>query len=244
MLTTNILFEIYSFHGSSLYEFDIIQIVIYSITIILNLILSFYSLFKPNDFAIISEDMYIKLRKSTLLFNDPGNESIEKVLLLTINISGYKIKNVMNTSTIHYNINICVNNLNYYVSRTLVDFYSLDRALRENFPKSDFPNLIFPEFSMDLLKKCTIEERAAMLGAYLQVLCSAEFMTSDLLNFLQIEGDYRDSLAYKHNLIIEELLPNSEGLSRQRAESKILDYYNPSVIQPIENESNKKLNLK
>ena len=154
LLTMNIFTKLYSFSGSSLYQFDIIQISCYAISILLCIILSFYSIFRQNDFTVISDDLYKKLRRSSSLFDDPC--SIENELLLHITIPGCKMRTANDVSTIHYKIRIGVNNdESYEISRTLADFYSLDKTLRESFPKTSFPNLKFPEFPIEILTKCS-----------------------------------------------------------------------------------------
>lgn len=225
LLVFNVIDGIYDFDGDMLYQFDLIQIISYVISILICTVLSFYSVFLPDDFTVISDDLYIKLKRSALLFDDSETDLTKEEVMLRVSIAGYKIKQIQNTSYIQYNLNITVNNTNYKISRSVADFEALDQALREKFPKADFPNLEFPEFSPEVLRKCSTEERGNLLGKYLAFLCHDDFMTPDLLNFLQIEGAYRDILTHKHNLMLEERLLGAESIPR--SESKLIDYYTP-----------------
>jgi PX domain len=225
LLVLSILTDSYKDTEAGSYQFDIIQITAYTLTIPITILLSFYSIFRPNDFAVISNEMYLKLKRPSLLFDDTTNKSLENKITLDINITGYKIKQVLNTSVINYNINVAVNDTTYGISRSLADFEALDRAMRKTFSINCFPNLTFPDFNLEVLRKMNAVERGDLLCKYLKALCFSEFMTPDLLNFLQIEGNYRDLLSCKHNLMQEELIQNSD--IAPRAESSSLTYYSP-----------------
>ena len=227
LLLFNILTGNYTYYGEVLYQFDLIQIISYSLSILLCLLLSFYSIFRPNDFSMVSADLFAKLKRSAMLFDDTDSGGLDEEIVLTASIAGYKSKEVQNSFFIKYNINITINEKKYCISRSLSDFEALDKALREKFPRVDFPNLKFPEFSVEILRKCNTEERGTILGKYLSFLCKDDFMTPDLLNFLQIEGNYRDLLSYKYNLLLEERYPNSDSVPR--AESKFFGYYSPNI---------------
>ena len=217
----------YNYSGNGFYQFDLIQIASYSFSLLCCCLLSYYALFRPNDYLVISDDMHLKLHPKYLI-DDIENETNDSEIIFKVNITGYKIKQIKNSSIIHYNINISINDSVITISRSLIDFEALDKSLREKFSPIESPNLKFPEFSITFLRNCNIDDRGQALCTYLNALCGAEFffMTPDLLNFLHIEGNYRDLLTFKHSQNIEERL-NSDSLPR--AESSIFDYYRPRL---------------
>lgn len=227
LLSFNLYTGIYSFTGSELYQFDIIQIFAYCLSIIICLLLTFYSIFLPNDFTMITPDVYLKLKKSSILFDDTGNESTDEHINIKAGISGYKIKQVSATSIVHYKITVTLNILKYTISRSLFDFEELDKTLREKFPKSLYPNLNFPNFHVEHLRKVSPDERGVELNKYLTGVVCQDFMTPDLLNFLQIEGNYRDILMLQHSQMAEERYNIHE--TPQRATSSTFSYYTQAI---------------
>ena len=234
LLSMNMYWKVYSYNKNTEIAYAFVQICLYGVSIVISIVLFSYAIFRPDDFTVIPHDMFFKLKRSSLVF-DEGNESIEDNIQIKIRVGGYKIKPILNTSVIHYNFNIGINDTFYSISKSLIDFESLDKALRGKFPKDDFPNLKFPEFSMELLRKYETKERGDELCKYLNSICKPDFMTPDLLNFLQIEGNYRDLLTYKHNLVIEERFQNNDSIPR--AESSVFLYYNPASPSKYEHSS-------
>ena len=233
LLTFNFVTEYYDFDGKSLFSFDIVQITAYVVTIILCILLSFYAIFMPNDFSIISPDLFKKLKKSTKLFEDTTTEHNEEDIIIKTSIIGNKIKEVKGIRIISYTISVSHNSSSNQISRTLEDFEALDSSLRKKFPRSEYPNLAFPEFVIENIRKESIENRAKILQVYLSELCVQEFMTSDLLNFLQIEGHTRDLLAFRNSTGIDEKINFSEEVIR--SESNISPYFSPnSLVQQID----------
>lgn len=227
LLVLNIIYNEYEYSGSDFFKFDLIQIISYVFIVVICALLTYYSVFRPNDFSVITNEMYQKLNKSSFSFDDRQNEANDSEINFRVNITGYKIKQVMNSSSIHYSINVQINESVRTISRSLVDFEFLDKSLREQFAGRGFP-----DFSIIALRNFNVDERGQALCSYLTALCNVDYMTPDLLNFLQIEGNYRDILTYKYSQTINEPILLNE--SYPRAESNIqLYHYKPNHI-PIE----------
>lgn len=230
--------HLYKFKGENLLKFDVIQVLSYTLSIIICCLLSFYSIFRPNDFVITSPELYKRLKKSTMLFEESGLETED--IVIKANIIGYKIKQVQSITLLLFNVNISVNGVLHSVSRSLADFEALDLGLREKFPKSQYPNLNFPEFQRELLRKEDPSTRAKLLNVYISALCCSDFMTSELLNFLQIEGNCRDLLIIRNSIGFEDKIALSEDPGR--SESSIYHYYTPALNLPA-NDSGGSQNL-
>lgn len=238
LLSFNLSINLYNFQGSELFQFDIIQLLAYILSIILCCLLSSYSIFRPNDFSITSPELIKKLKRSTVLFDETiENDDIK----IKVSIIGYKIKQVQSITLLHFNINVSVNRLVHSISRTLADFEALDLCLREKFPKSQFPNLKFPEFHKEALRKEDPSIRAKLLNTYLSELCCPDFMTSELLNFLQIEGNVRDLLVVRNSIGFEEKTPMSEDFLR--SDSSLFNYHSTNLNLSNQDSGNL-LNLK
>ncbi|OMJ77834.1 hypothetical protein SteCoe_22502 [Stentor coeruleus] len=227
LLSFNLYSGLYLLKGSELYQFDIIQILAYCLSILICLLLTFYSIFLPNDFTVITANVYLKLKRSSILFDGTGNESTDEQINIKASISGYKIKQVSASSIVHYKITVALNALKYTVSRSLFDFEELDKTLREKFPKSLYPNLNFPSFHVEHLRKLSPDERGIELNKYMVGVVCQDFMTPDLLNFLQIEGNYRDILMLQHSQMAEERYNIRE--TPQRATSSTFNYYTQAI---------------
>ena len=187
----------------------------------------------PNDFSIISPDLFKRLKKSSKIFEDTITEHNEEDIIIKTSIIGNKIKEVKGVRIISYTISVSHNSSSNQISRTLEDFEALDSSLRKKFPRSEYPNLAFPEFIIENIRKESIENRAKILQVYLSELCVQEFMTSDLLNFLQIEGHTRDLLTFRNSTGIDEKINFSEEVIR--SESSISPYFTPnSLIQHLD----------
>jgi hypothetical protein len=233
LLAFNLVFEMYDFSKKSMFQFDLIQIAAYVLTILLCILLTFYAVFLPNDFSMISPDLYTKLKKSTYL-DETKSESQQGIKIKT-SIIGYKVKEVKNARIVYFTIFVNHSSQSFNISRTLADFEALDLALRQKFSKIEFPNLSFPDFSAEDLRKVAAETRVVILNSYLSELCVQEFITPDLLNFLQIEGHARDLIEYRNSIGLEEKLALTEEVIR--SESSISPYFNPSKIMTAPEEN-------
>lgn len=227
LLLLNIVFDKYDFN-STFYQFSLIQILSYCFIISCCALLSYCAVLKPDDFKPFETNMYEKLRKSRNSLTGIRAELSVNEIKFKVNITGYKIKQVSNSKIINYNIHVTLNETTHNIYRSLTDFEALDNSLREKFAKSKF--YAFPQFSMLELRGLDVDNRGKTLCTYLTSVCREEFMSPDLLNFLQIEGNYRDLLTYKHDLILEEKIRSGESYSR--TESVLADYYSPRPVVP------------
>ena len=228
LLGLNVIFQEFEYEGDDFYQFYLIQIFSYVLIMISCCLLSYYAVFRPNDFSIINTEVYYLLEPTPRPPQDEVSETRDSEIKFKLSITGYKIKQVMNSSIIHYNINICINETARTISRSLMDFEFLDKSLREQFSGNNFP-----DFFISSLRNSNVDERGQVLCAYLSALCCPEFMTPDLLNFLQIEDNYRDILTYKHMQAVKELSVTPE--STPRSESTLQFYHHrPATIGPVE----------
>ena len=226
LLGLNIVFQEFEYDGEDFYQFYLIQILSYTMTIVSCCLLSYYAVFRPNDFSVInSPPVYYPLERKPRPLPDEANISRDSEINFKLSITGYKIKPVMNSSIIHYNINICINDTARTISRSLMDFEFLDKSLREQFSGNSFP-----DFSISTLRNSNVEDRGQALCVYLSSLCCSDFMTPDLLNFLQIEGNYRDILTYKHMQAAKELHVASEFTPRSESTIQSYHYRPPALV--------------
>ena len=219
ILVLNTSYDHYEYSGKEFYTFTLIQIASHALSVLFCLILSYFSLFRPNDFTVLTSDIYINLHSRASntedSIRDPDSEISLKITFL-----GFKTKlSDIGTSVPYYKFRIKLNNTQKTISRTLQDF----EILHNSFLNSSF-NLVdlLPHFESSDLIKFEIQERGLELCSYLNSLCKVEFMSGELLTFLMIDEGEKDLLTRRFLEFHEE---RNESHPVPRSQSICLDYF-------------------
>lgn len=133
-----------------------------------------------------------------------------------VSIRDYKLKVDKGKQTIYYNITIRIKGDSYKIRKTYKDFDKLYRAIRNNFPMETFPYMSFPSFPIFAGTSLTMDEKTLALNDFLKALCCPEFMTEETLDFLNIQGSFREKLSEEHQDIIE----SEKGLNIAEVEAE------------------------
>ncbi|OMJ87315.1 hypothetical protein SteCoe_11001 [Stentor coeruleus] len=232
LLLMNILVTDYNYSGVEFFSFSLIQIISYIVVTSISLFLAFLALFRPNDFTVISPNFPEKLEENFIVKDEGGIDKKLDEISLRISYTRYKIRQMQNSSLIQYKVNLNINTSIIHITRTLNDFEGLDRLLKSKFARGQIHARSFPEFPTEKLRSSSINERGQALCEYLNNLLSIEFMTPELIDFLNIEGEYRDILTLKHSQLIGERLPNEETILRNESFSG--NYYSPYSTENTE----------
>ena len=221
ILILNLMTGSYEFSGGEFFRFSLIQITCYSVSVTFCIFLTYFAIFRPNDFAVLNTDVYYKLDPRNFLNEDSLRMSEEGVF--KISCTGYKTKVVNNTAITHFKFSIKVNGTVHVISKAFQDFETLDKALKSG-PYSFGEGL--PDLNYGKILSLNVQERGAELGRYLNQVCIIEFMSEFLLDFLNIEGTLKDNLLNKH------LELHDQGFQpdlNSRSESVCLDYFTPRL---------------
>ena len=219
ILILNTTVDHYEYSGREFYTFTLIQIVSHVLSVLFCLILSYFSVFRPDDFTVLTSDIYINLN-SRASHTDDSIRDTDSEISIKINFLGFKAKlNTSGSSTPYYKFRIKINTSQKTISRTLQDFEILHSSLKSSsFHLSDS----LPEFDSSDLIKIDVQERGGELCKYLNLLCRAEFMSAELLKFLMIEGLEKDLLTRKFLEFHEE---RNESNPAPRSDSICLNYF-------------------
>ena len=217
ILILNLATGSYQFSGNEFFRFSLIQITCYSISVAFCMFLTYFALFRPNDFTVLNTDVYLKL--DTRNFFNEDSLKLSEDGGFKINCTGYKTKVVNNTGITHFKFSIKVNGAVHVISKTFQDFEGLVKAL-----KSLGEGL--PDLNYGKILGLSVQERGAELGKYLSQICVTEFMSEFLLDFLGVEGVLKENLLNRH-LEAHDRGPQPD--SNSRSESVCLDYYTPRL---------------
>lgn len=173
--------------------------------------LTILALCKPNEFDKnkdeVSANLIKRARVSVGIRNSmPEDKGLAGAVL--VSIKDYKIKVENNKKIVLYNITIKIKGEVYKIRRTYNDFDKLYKSIKKSFPIEIFPYMVFPQFPVFTNMNFTMEEKTLYLNDFLVSLCCPEFMLEETLNFLNIQGPFREKLLEEH----EEVLETEKGL--------------------------------
>ena len=206
ILVINIIDDNYLDINQQITEYYEGQTILYSFAIFFDLVLSIYAFFKPDDFIF-------NLRDNNKKFITPSEETNEKKIL--VSMSGYKIKEINNNKVIYYDIIVFANGSTHKVSRTYNEFDEVNKAILNGMNSDLQPNIILPELPNFYQKNLSLEEKTAALGDYLNSFCAQSYFSLDLLEFLKIEGTFKESVIKNFQKLFDigayDTLPRSES---------------------------------
>ena len=138
-------------------------------------------------------------------------------------MSGFKIKD-LDIKTIYYDIIVSVNGNTHKVSHTYAEFDAIHNAIKNSCSTEGFPPERIPEFPSFRMANISTDKKTLLLGEYLKSLCSQNLFSSELLEFLKIEGKIRESiLKYTH-----KMYEAGNNDSVHISESALIAYYEPA----------------
>ena len=219
ILVLNTTYDHYEYSGKEFYTFTLVQIVTHALSVLFTLILSYFSLFRPNDFTVLTSDIYINLHSRTSNTDDSIRD-LDSEISVKINFLGFKTKlSGSGNSVSYYKFRIKLNSSQKTISRTLQDFEILHNSFRNS--KFNLINSI-PQFESSDFMKLDIQERGLELCKFLNSLCKVEFMSAELLSFLMIEEGDKEALTRRFLEFHEE---RNESNQVPRSQSICLDYF-------------------
>ena len=234
-----------TYHDNSFLEYlytseilaDAAGIVICSILLLLIFI-------KPNEFSntkdAISASLLKKCRISVGYRNSmPEDRGLAGAVI--VSIKDYKLKVDKGKQTIFYNITIRVKGDTYKIRKTYKDFDKLYKSIRNSFPLGTFPYMSFPSFPIFAGTSLTMDEKTLALNDFLKSLCCPEFMTEETLDFLNIQGSFREKLSEEHQEITES--EKCINISETEAEHTNSSFVSSSKISVFEKSSKSHTNL-
>lgn len=177
-----------------------------TVGLILCLILTALCIIKPNEFTKSKDDVSANLIKKARFSVGVRNSTPEDRGLagaVQVSIKNYKIKVENGKQIILYNISVKIKGEILKIRRTYNEFDKLYKAIRRSFPLEVFPYMTFPSFPIFSGTKLTIEQKTSALNEFLNGLCCPEFMLKETLDFLNIQGEFRDKLLEEHEEILE-----------------------------------------
>jgi hypothetical protein len=126
----------------------------------------------------------------------------ETLPVLKTSIQDVKVKQLNDKKILFYNIQVKLSSKLYTVRRSFLEFSSLHSYLRTKFDFHKFPCLNFPAFPR--FNTCDdISWRISALSKYLNTICKPEFMSEELLDFLDIEEKSREIFLRENRKILE-----------------------------------------
>jgi PX domain len=219
LLVLNVIKSDFIIPDTAISDYYLIQTVIYSLSIASNLFLTYYALFRPEDFIVSSQQYKKSLVVDIKQLENEGTR-------IFVSMVGYKIKEHNGSKSCYYEIIVSVNGITHKVSRTYAEFDSLHRAFFK-FASVEMSQAVdIPELPNFLQQKLTSEEKTAALGEYLNTICSQNYFTVELLEFLNIQGDTKENIL--KNLSKSNYLKSTESVLQ--SDSVVLLYYQPKNL--------------
>ena len=169
-------------------------------------ILSLFACLKPDEFDRKKDEITANLIKKARIsvgFRNSMPEDRGLAGTVAISIKNYKIKVENNKQIVFYNITVKIKGEVYKVRRTYNQFDKLYISIRKHFPLETFPYMVFPPFPVFNNMNFDMDTKTTLLNEFLQALCCPEFMIEETLDFLNIQGDFRDNLAEEHEEVLE-----------------------------------------
>lgn len=197
------------------------QVVAHILCGFLSLFLTVCAIWKPNDFA---KGTWCETAVSSLLSPQQSNEpcSPDQVPVVIIAMDNFKKKLQAEKSVVRYEVIVSIDGVARQLWKTYSEFEALHAAILAKF-RFDFPNLSIPNLPI-FTANDNIEIRLEGLKQFIQSLNFPVFHCEDLLNFLKIPGDQRESLLREHYRVTGRpdclqvlALSNSESIALQEA---------------------------
>ena len=165
--------------------------------ILLTTVLSYFAIQHPNDFFWVGSA--VTPLSPSLLRRATRKISFSSGKTLSASITAMKAKQGL----VYFRILVKIGNSEHSTQRQFSEFRVLHEELRSNFSKDSFPNLDFP--TLPNIPSLEIEEKISTLNAYLSALLVPELMTTQLLDFLDINDPFRSELSSQHDQIMRTL---------------------------------------
>jgi len=215
---------------------------------LVTLILTCYAFVRPREFIAVDGNSLINQPQSRIIrvtssLGKPYSfqEDIEiPQIRINTSIRDYKIKNENQKQVVYYNIIVSLYNSTHTVKRKYLDFDNIHKSLRRRFSQEEFPYLNFPAFPIFKSKSYPMEMRMKMLNDYLKEIVYPEFMTDELVEFLEIPSPSRESLLEEHKKFYEaerELDIQQEEIPSRHG-SFVPTYYQPTTVDSSQSYSN------
>ena len=194
ILILNTTIDHYDYSGREFYTFTLIQITCHALSVVFCLILSYFSVFRPNDFTKTNKINDISLHVPFKPIEDSMKINEE---LFKVNFIDCKTKrNETNSSVSYYKFHVKVSSSESIITKTVQDFMVLNQALESAglVLSGPLPGLVLVNF----------EEQGKELCRYLKALCRIECMTPELLQFLSVKGSEKEALSRMFSEIHKE----------------------------------------
>lgn len=175
----------------------------YAVSTLICFILTVFAIFQPIDFAQLRSphDKMIEMKRFIPLIRSYETSPIKKPII-KVKISDIKIKHLGNKNVPLYTISISLFKLIYTVRRSYLEFQSLHTCLRNKFNYHRFPFLNFPALPK-FSSTDSLDYRMSSLTQYLSDLCYPEYMSEELLDFLDVQEDLKKELITEHKKILD-----------------------------------------
>lgn len=183
------------------------DLIMSAIGVLLCMLLTVLALFKPNEFDKRKDEISANLLKKTRFSSVGHRKSVPEDRGLAgtviVSIKDYKIKVEGGKQVVFYNISVKIKGQVEKVRRTYYEFDKLYKAIRKSYPVEIFQYMSFPQFPIFSGMGLTLEQKTEALNDFIAELCCPEFMLEDTLDFLNIQGPFRDKLLEEHDDIVE-----------------------------------------
>jgi hypothetical protein len=189
--------------GDKAIHAEIVRGSTYAISTLICFILTIFALFRPVDFSQPRSplDKMIEMRRYIPLLRS-YEASPRKKPIIKVRISDMKVKQFGSKNVPLYTLSITILKHTYTVRRSYLEFQSLHTCLRNKFDYHRFPCLNFPALPK-FSQSDTLDFRMNSLTSYLSDLCYPEFMSEELLDFLEIDDSIKEDLLTEHNRILD-----------------------------------------
>ncbi|OMJ70848.1 hypothetical protein SteCoe_31093 [Stentor coeruleus] len=211
LLILNIFQNSFILTNTELKTYIMIQTIIYSFMIFSNIVLTYFAIFKPNDFIIMNPGL------TDGIFSEKEDKDCSG---LCISVSGFKIKD----QTAYYEIVVSVLNKTSKVSKTLSQFEDFHKKLEENHSPDTFPDFEMPELPKDL-KMMNPTEKVSVIDEYLNKICQQNYFVEAFLDFLEIKGRIKENILKNVSKTFDE--DHDEFIPRSKSE--LHNYFEPKA---------------
>ncbi|OMJ73055.1 hypothetical protein SteCoe_28357 [Stentor coeruleus] len=212
LLILNIFTNSFVLTNTELKTYIMIQTIIYSFMIFSNIVLSYFAIFKPNDFIIMHTDLLTKIC--------PEKEE-KDCCGLSVSVSGFKFKD----QTTYYEIVVSALNNTSIISKTLLQFENFHKKLEENHSPDTFPDFEMPELPKDL-KMMNPAEKVSVIDEYLNKLCQQNYFVDAFLDFLEVKGKIKETILKS----VLKTYDEEHDDSIIRSKSEVHNYYEPKSM--------------
>ena len=197
------------------------QVVAHILCGFMSLFLTICAIWKPNDFV---KGTWCETAVSSLLSPQRSEEprSPDQLPVVSIGMDNFKKKLQAEKSVVRYEVIVSIDGIAQQLWKTYAEFEALQAAILAKF-RFEFPNLSIPSLPA-FTANDSIDTRLEGLKQFIQSLNFPVFHCEDLLNFLKIAGNQRESLLREHYRVTGRpdclqvlALSNTESIAMQEA---------------------------